>query len=239
MVDCVEIYLQTFWKGANWRHPANWWGQFTETVQTWPNNCCWNCYFRAFHAIDRIEEIEIIYIRFRISTTDSIGTHSDWGECTDSTFKIYISNFQLVIIFKIIFQFLIEKIEPLCQKYACSDVFIAEYRDRLLCSDAIRLYRYLPEEIYCSSCSDYYEGIDIQRYDFTENKWNQFKSELFDSQNCDFGSIFLNGELIIMGGQEEDEGGDRLKDVSAAVLTLLKIIETIFYSSLPFSGTFI
>lgn len=94
--------------------------------------------------------------------------------------------------------------EPLCKKYNCFDMVVDEYRKRARQPKAISLHRYKPKDIYCSTLDSYGYVIDIYKYDFAKNEWNEFKSIRLDGERYFFGSIFMNGELFVMGGQNED-----------------------------------
>lgn len=54
--------------------------------------------------------------------------------------------------------------------------------------------------VYCSSLNATDNEIEIRKYDFAENKWNEFKSISLGAARRSFGSIFVNGELFVMGG---------------------------------------
>lgn len=76
-----------------------------------------------------------------------------------------------------------------------------ECRKRLLDSKTINLHRYAAKAIYCSSISFTGKEIEIGKYDFAENKWDKFKSISLKAARYGSGSIFLNGELFVMGGR--------------------------------------
>lgn len=94
-----------------------------------------------------------------------------------------------------------ETIEPFFDKYDLGKLLTSEYRKRLVSPKAIRLHRFASEEIYCSFVNSTQSGIDILKYDFAEKNWNQFKNISFEKERSVFGSIFLNGELFVMGGR--------------------------------------
>lgn len=86
-----------------------------------------------------------------------------------------------------------------------------EYRERLLASKSINLHRYAPKNIYCSSLNVTGDQIELLKYDFGENKWNRLKGIPLGATRNGCGTIFLNGELYVMGGYA---GDDYYRDVS-------------------------
>lgn len=98
------------------------------------------------------------------------------------------------------FQFLIETVEPYFKQFNYEDIVTSEYRRRLLKPEMICLHRYTPMDIYGSFGHTSSEGINICKYDFAKNDWNEIKSISFGTKREGFGSIFVNGELFIMGG---------------------------------------
>lgn len=118
---------------------------------------------------------------------------------------------------------LTESIELYYEKYDCGKMVMNEYRKRLLNHKAIVLHRYAHEEIYCSFFNSSMNCIDIKKYDFAENNWNEYKNVPWGAR-YNFGSIVLNGKLFVMGGCGSNNGS-YLNIVSSINLSIIVSVE--------------
>lgn len=84
-------------------------------------------------------------------------------------------------------------------------MIVDEYRKRARQSKAISLQRYKPKNIYCSTLNSNGNIIDIDKYDFAINEWNEFESISLGGERYLFDTIFMNGELFLMRGQDGDD----------------------------------
>lgn len=98
------------------------------------------------------------------------------------------------------FQFLIETVESFYKKHGSVDLVMNEYYERLLRPKAMCNHRYVSKAIYCSSINTSNNGINIQKYDFAENVWNEFKNIPVDAMKSCIGLVLVNVELIFLGG---------------------------------------
>lgn len=59
--------------------------------------------------------------------------------------------------------------------------------------------------------NDSKDKINIQTYDFDRNQWMQFGEVSIGAAKEEFGKIFINGKLFVMGGSK---GTDYFSSVS-------------------------
>lgn len=109
------------------------------------------------------------------------------------------------LILNYLFQFLIETIEPFCRNNGIENIVMKEYYRRLLNPMETCSHRYVPKAIYCSLHTSSHDGIDIKKYDLDENNWNNFKTMTFVAMKYSFGSVLVNGELLLLGGYHDHE----------------------------------
>lgn len=88
-----------------------------------------------------------------------------------------------------------------------------EFHKRLLRDpEAICLQRYVPKDVFRATSNTSKDVINIQKYDFIENKWNEFRSISLDATHERFGSILLNGQFYVIGGHGPND--TTIKNVS-------------------------
>lgn len=99
------------------------------------------------------------------------------------------------------FQLLTGTIETFFDKYECGKMVTNEYRQRLQSSKAICLHRFDKKAIHFLSPNWFDSEINIWKYDFADDNWEEFKTIKLQSVNLDFtaySAICLNGELYLL-----------------------------------------
>lgn len=101
------------------------------------------------------------------------------------------------------FQFLIGRVDPFFEKYGCENIVKSELCRRISNPKTICSHRFIAKQIYCALLNDALDGINIIKYDFDKNHWNEFRNNLFGRITAPYGIgyTFLNDVLYVMGGQ--------------------------------------
>lgn len=80
-----------------------------------------------------------------------------------------------------------------------------EYGKRLINPKPLCLYRHAPKRIHRSFVNSSHNEICVETYCFVSNRWYGTKTALLGARRYEFGSIFVNEELFVLGGRDADK----------------------------------